>query len=81
MKIVFLNVSSIKQDLSSVDIIITHEKTNESAFTTSTFSYKSYCFLSFDGKVETFEYPIWLSGGVSEPNVFEFNLSIHLTKI
>lgn len=75
MQIVVLNVSSIKKNLSKINIIESHQQRNKCTFATTTLSYQGHGFFWIYGQVESSKDPILFSCRISEPYIFEFNFS------
>ena len=77
MEIVLLDVYPIEQNSSIINIIKSHQQTHKCTFTTSRFSDKSNSLIWIDSNSESFENPIFLSRGISKPDVLEFYFALN----
>ena len=76
MQIVLLNVDPVKKYFSLVHIVESHEQINKSTFATSRLPDQRNLIIWIDSDAESFEYKIFFSGRVPEPDILKLNYSL-----
>jgi len=81
MKIVISDVDIIKEDLSVINIIESHQEVHERGFSTSWFSHQGYLFIRVDNDAQSLKDKILLSRWVSKPDISELNFSFDVFNV
>jgi len=78
MKIVISDVDVIKEDLSMINIIESHQEVHKRRFSTSWFSYQGYLFIRVDNDAQSLKDKVLLPCWVSKPDISELNFSLDI---
>jgi len=78
MKVVISDVDVIKEDLSVINIIESHQEVHERRFPTSWFSHQGYLFIRVDNDAQSLKDKVLLPSWVSKPDISELNFSLDI---
>lgn len=81
MEVEVLDVDVIKEHLTSINIVETHEKTDDGTLSTSRLTNQGHVLSWIDANTEVSEYKVFLSSWISEPDVLKLDLALDVVEV